>query len=159
MVPSGLDGERQLLRTGLRQGAGRYPQERLVSGRLARERQLLHPLRPAMKPTIKIKFTEPQIALVIFANPNCNLDHLSELSFEFDQAGTIIDCVGTIRSGGNVGHDYAGSGLALLYQRARRHLTVQQTSATILQFPNDERFANGTGTASNVGSQTARKRP
>src|SRR5215471_20085761 len=45
MVPGGLDGERQLLRTGLRQGAGRHPQERLVSVRLARERQLLHPLR------------------------------------------------------------------------------------------------------------------
>jgi len=45
MVPGGLDGERHLLRTGLRQGAGRHPQERLVSGRLARERQLLHPLR------------------------------------------------------------------------------------------------------------------
>ena len=45
MVPSRLDGERQLLRTGLRQGASRYPQEELVSGRLARERQLLHPLR------------------------------------------------------------------------------------------------------------------
>ena len=43
--PMGVDGERQLLRTGLRQGAGRYPQKRLVSGRLARERQLLHPLR------------------------------------------------------------------------------------------------------------------
>src|SRR5215510_6685719 len=42
MVPRGLDGERQLLRTGLRQGAGRYSQERLVSGRLARERQLFH---------------------------------------------------------------------------------------------------------------------
>jgi hypothetical protein len=46
-VPRGLDGERQLLRTGVRQGAGRYPQERLVSGRMARERQLLHPLRSA----------------------------------------------------------------------------------------------------------------
>ena len=45
MVPGGLDGERQLLRTRLRQGTGRYPQERLVSVRLARERQLLHPLR------------------------------------------------------------------------------------------------------------------
>ena len=45
MAPGGLDGERQLLRTGLRQGAGRYPQEQLVSVRLARERQLLHPLR------------------------------------------------------------------------------------------------------------------
>ena len=32
MVPGGVDGERQLLRTWLRQGAGRYPQERLVSG-------------------------------------------------------------------------------------------------------------------------------
>jgi hypothetical protein len=45
MVPSGLDGQRQLLRTGLRQGPGRYPQERLVSGWLARERQQLRPLK------------------------------------------------------------------------------------------------------------------
>jgi hypothetical protein len=45
MVPNGLDGERQLLRTGFRQSTGRHPQERLVSGGLARERQLLHPLR------------------------------------------------------------------------------------------------------------------
>src|SRR5262249_45239131 len=46
MVPRKLDGEWQLLRTGLPQGACRYPQqERMVSGRLARERQLLHPLR------------------------------------------------------------------------------------------------------------------
>jgi hypothetical protein len=44
MVPDGLDGERQLLRTGLRQSAGRYSQEGLVSGRLAREWELLHPL-------------------------------------------------------------------------------------------------------------------
>src|SRR5215831_366340 len=36
MVPGGLDSERQLLRTGLRQSVGRYSQERLVSGRLAR---------------------------------------------------------------------------------------------------------------------------
>jgi hypothetical protein len=40
-----LGGEWQLLRTGLRQGAGCYPQEGLVSDWLARERQLLHPLR------------------------------------------------------------------------------------------------------------------
>jgi hypothetical protein len=45
MVPSEVDGERQLLRTGLRQRPSRYPQERMVSGRLARERELLHPLR------------------------------------------------------------------------------------------------------------------
>jgi hypothetical protein len=45
MVPGGLGGERQLLRAGLRQGAGRYRQEGLVPGWLARERQLLHPLR------------------------------------------------------------------------------------------------------------------
>ena len=44
MVPGWLDGERQLLRTGLRQGPGCYLQERLVSGRLAGERQLLHPV-------------------------------------------------------------------------------------------------------------------
>src|SRR5262249_9307852 len=37
MVPGGLDGERQLLRTGLRQGAARYSQEWSVPRRLARE--------------------------------------------------------------------------------------------------------------------------
>jgi hypothetical protein len=30
-----------------------------------------------MKPTTKIRFTEPQIALVMRAHPNCNLDRLS----------------------------------------------------------------------------------
>ena len=89
-----------------------------------------------MKPTTKIRFTEPQIALVMRAHPTCNLDHLTELSFEFDQAGKIIDCIGTIKDGGNVDHDYAGSGLARLYQTARRQFTTRQTSATILQFPN-----------------------
>ena len=95
-----------------------------------------------MKPSIKIRFTEPQIALVMRAHPNCNLDRLTEISFEFDQAGKIIDCVGTIKDGGNVDHDYAGSGLARLYETARRQLTARQTSATILQFPNGERLAN-----------------
>jgi hypothetical protein len=89
-----------------------------------------------MTSTIKIRFTEPQIALVIRAHPNCNLDHLTELSFEFDHAGKIIDCIGTIKDGGNVDHDYAGSGLACLYEKACRQLTARQTGATILQFPN-----------------------
>ena len=92
-----------------------------------------------MKPTIKIRFTEPQIALVMRAHPNCNLDRLTELSFEFDQSGKIIDCIGTIKDGGNIDHDYAGSGLARLYGTARRQLAARQTSATILQFPNGER--------------------
>jgi hypothetical protein len=73
------------------------------------------------------------------AYPNCNLDHLTELSFEFDQAGKIIDCIGTIKRGGNIDHDYAGSGLARLYEMARRQLAARKTSATILQFPNSER--------------------
>src|SRR5262245_24978883 len=95
-----------------------------------------------MKPTTKIRFTEPQIALVMRAHPNCNLEHLSELSFEFDRTGKIIDCIGTIKDGGDIDHDYTGSGLARLYDRARRHLTGRQTSATILQFPNGNRLAN-----------------
>jgi hypothetical protein len=96
--------------------------------------------RVPMKPTTtKIRFTEPQIAFLMRAHPNCNLDRLTELCFEFDQAGNIVDCIGTINAGGNIDHDYAGGGLALLYQRARRQLTAQQTSATILQFPNGER--------------------
>jgi hypothetical protein len=91
-----------------------------------------------MKPTTKIRFTEPQIALVMLAHPNCNLGHLSELSFEFDQAGTIIDCIGTIKAVENIHHDYAGSGLAHLYETARRKFTARQTSATVLQFPRRE---------------------
>jgi hypothetical protein len=66
------------------------------------------------------------------------LDRLRELSFEFDHAGRIMDCIGTIKPGGNVDHDYAGSGLARLYERARRRLTARPTTATILQFPNGE---------------------
>jgi hypothetical protein len=87
-----------------------------------------------MKPTIKIRFTEPQIALVMRARPNCNLDRLTELSFEFDQSGKIIDCIGTIKDDGNIDHDYSGSGLAHLYETARRLFTARRTGATILQF-------------------------
>jgi len=72
-----------------------------------------------MKPTTKIRFTEPQIALVMCAHPNCNLDRLTELCFEFDQARKVIDCIGTIEDGGNIDHNYAGSGLARLYETAR----------------------------------------
>jgi hypothetical protein len=68
-----------------------------------------------MKPTTKIRFTE-------------------QLSFEFDQAGKIIDCSGKIKQGGKIDHDYAGSGLALLYRAARRQFVGGQASATILQF-------------------------
>src|SRR6478672_8267351 len=88
-----------------------------------------------MTQTITIRFTEPQIALVMRAHPNCNLDHLTELSFEFDQAGKIIDCIGTIKDGGIIDRDYTGSGLARLYATARRQFTTRQTNATILQFP------------------------
>jgi hypothetical protein len=94
-----------------------------------------------MKPTIKVRFTEPQIALVMRAHPNCNLDRLAEVSFEFDQAGKIIDCIGTIKDDGNIDRDYTGSGLARLYETARRKLAARQTNATILQFPDGERLA------------------
>ena len=100
------------------------------------------PLMCPMKPTTKIRFTEPQIALVLRAYPHCNLDRLIEVSFEFDQAGKIIDCTGTIKDGENIDHNYAGSGLARLFETARRQLADRQTSATILQLPNGERLAN-----------------
>ena len=60
----------------------------------------------------------------------------------FDEAGKIIDCIGTIKDGENIEHDYAGRGLAYLCETARRKFTARQISATILQFPNGERFAN-----------------
>jgi hypothetical protein len=91
-----------------------------------------------MKPTTKIRFTEPQIALVMRANPHCNLGCLTELSFEFDQAGELIACNGRIRDGGNIHHDYAGSGLACFYKTACRLLALRQTGQTVLQFPNGE---------------------
>jgi hypothetical protein len=103
-----------------------------------------------MKPTTKIRFTEPQIELVIRAHPNCNLDHLSELSFEFDQAGKIVDCIGTIKPGGNVDHDHTGSGLARLYRAASRLVAARQTSATILQFANGEKL-EGTSSSRSKG--------
>src|SRR5262249_4969349 len=93
-----------------------------------------------MKPTTKIRFTEPQIELVIRAHPNCNLGHLTEVPFEFDQAGEIVDCVGTIRDGVDIDHDYAGPGLARLYETARTRFAIPQTSAMILQFPNGEKL-------------------
>jgi hypothetical protein len=92
-----------------------------------------------MKPATKIRFTEPQIALVMRAYPNCNLDRLTEVSFEFDQAGKIIDCIGTIKDSGNIDHNYAGIGLARLHDAACRRFATRQTSATILQFPNSEK--------------------
>jgi hypothetical protein len=67
---------------------------------------------------------------------------LTEVSFEFDQAREIVDCVGTIRDGLDIDHDYAGSGLAGLYERARRQLTAREGSATILQFPDGARLVN-----------------
>jgi hypothetical protein len=72
---------------------------------------------------------------------------LTELSFEFDQAGKIIDCIGTVKNGGKVDRDYAGSGLARLYETASRKFTARQASATILQFPNSERRHHAAGTA------------
>src|SRR5262249_42137460 len=91
------------------------------------------------KPTLKIRFTEPQIAFLMRAHPNCNLDRLTEVSFEFDQSGNIVDCVDTIKDGGKH-HDYAGSGLARLYEMARRQFTTPQTSATILRCPKSEKL-------------------
>jgi hypothetical protein len=76
------------------------------------------------------------------AHPDCNLDRLTEVCFEFDQVGKIIDCTGTTKHGGNIDHDYAGSGLARLYETARRSFTARQPSATVLQFPNGARIAN-----------------
>jgi hypothetical protein len=95
-----------------------------------------------MKPTTKIRFTEPQIAFVIRAYPNCNLGYLTEVCFEFDQAGKIIGCFGTIKDGENIDHNYAGSELMRLYERARRRLAARQTIATILQFPISKRLVN-----------------
>jgi Family of unknown function (DUF5906) len=108
-----------------------------------------------MKPTTTIRFTEPQIALVMRAHPNCNLDPLTEVSFEFDHSGKIIDCIGTIKDGGNINHDHAGSGLARLsvavLQVSERQGVGKTTLGEILarlvglhnaSFPNEKEIVN-----------------
>src|SRR5262249_18421921 len=112
-----------------------------------------------MKASTKIRFTEQQIALVLRAHPNCNLDRLIEISFEFDQAGKIIDCIGTIKDGGNIEHDYAGRGLALFYERACRQFTTRQTSAAILEFSNDERRHRAVARTTHLPSRSKDVRP
>src|SRR5262245_36241864 len=106
-----------------------------------------------------IRFTEQQLALVMRAHPNCNLDRLTEVSFEFDQTGDIIDCIGTIKDGGKIEHDYAGRGLALLYERARRQITTRQTSATILEFPNAVRRRRAVARTTHLPSRSRDVRP
>jgi hypothetical protein len=84
MVPGGLDGERQLLRTGLRHSASRYPQEQLVSSRLARKRQLLHPLKTVSVGILAVTaFSSGSIEMV--TNPV----QLAELAIE-KQAQTLL---------------------------------------------------------------------
>jgi hypothetical protein len=53
-----------------------------------------------MKTTTKIRFTEPQIALVMRAHPNCNLGHLTELFFEFDKAEELLIALVQLRTAG-----------------------------------------------------------
>jgi hypothetical protein len=94
-----------------------------------------------MKQTTKIRFTEPQIALVMRALPNCNLEHLTELSFEFDQAGKIIDCIGTIKDGGSVDHDYAGGGLGALVRESTSPIGSPTGQRYDFPIPDGERLA------------------
>jgi hypothetical protein len=53
-----------------------------------------------IKTTTKIRFTEPQIALVMRAHPNCNLGHLTELFFEFDKAEELLIALVQLRTAG-----------------------------------------------------------
>src|SRR5262245_53000668 len=86
---------------------GLAPQPSLASAKAKTVHIADHDDRRAMKATTKIRFTAPQIALVMRAHPDCNLVHLSEISFEFDRTGKIVDCIGAIKDGGNIEHDYA----------------------------------------------------
>jgi hypothetical protein len=43
-----------------------------------------------MKSTTKIRFTEPQIALVMRAHPNCNLDHLMSYILNSIRPGRLL---------------------------------------------------------------------
>jgi hypothetical protein len=49
---------------------------------------------------------------------------------------------GTIKDGGSMDHDYAGSGLARLYKTACRVFAARQIGQTVLQFPSREGLAN-----------------
>jgi hypothetical protein len=49
--------------------------------------------------------------------------------------GNIVDCIGTIKGDGNIDHDYAISGLARLYETARRKFTTRQPAQRYCSFP------------------------
>jgi hypothetical protein len=84
-----------------------------------------------MKLTIKIGFTEFQIALASRAHPPAISTRLTELSFAFDQTENIVDCIGTIKDSWTLDQDYAGKGLVYFYDMARRRLTARPTSSTL----------------------------
>ena len=86
-----------------------------------------------MKPTTKIRFTEPQIALVMRAYPNCNLDRLTEVSFEFDQAGKIIGCFGTTAETSITTMPVVGS-----HACTRRHAAYSQLDKVAQRYCNFE---------------------
>ena len=88
-----------------------------------------------MRTTTKIRFTEPQIALVMRAHPDCNLHHLTELSFVFDETGTIVDCTGTIKHGGNTITIMPAAGSRAC---TRRHVANSQLDRPALRFCNSQ---------------------
>lgn len=92
-----------------------------------------------MRHRTKIRFTGPQLAFVREAHPHCRFDDLTEVTFEFDRAGNVVDCTAKIDRNAPKRDSmlYAGA-VARLYAIALKRFNARaQGSATVLQFPPD----------------------
>jgi hypothetical protein len=99
---------------------------------------------------MKITFNHWRLALIRRAHPGCNLDNLSEVTFEFDEAGNIIDCTGRLEDT-TITHSHVGEGLVTLHAMAvrQREQLAAGTSATVLPLQSSQsRFQDTTSEAS-----------
>jgi len=91
---------------------------------------------------VVIEFSEPVLALIRRAHPQCNLDGLIGISFKFDRHGNVIDCTGVI-DGTKPSEAFQGKGLVLLQDQAKRRFEAARQRrrekvaqfATVIPFP------------------------
>jgi hypothetical protein len=86
---------------------------------------------------MNIRFTAFQIELVKLADPASQLHNLTELTFEFDESGNVIDCLGRCPRGEQLTvDDYNGPGLLRLQHLARQQFAARlaDSAAKVLSF-------------------------
>jgi hypothetical protein len=85
---------------------------------------------------MNIRFTAFQIELVKRADPASQLHNLTELTFEFDKGGNVIDCLGRCEGLQLTDDDYDGPGLLRFFEMARKQCAARlsDSGAKVLSF-------------------------